>query len=224
MTLANERLEELDRTAATAEEAAVRRCRAAAEFIDAGHYETACEALGAFWRGVGQRPEVEGLEGSAAAEVLLQAGVLTGRLGASQQVEGAQAAAKDLITESAELFERAGLPDRVAGARADLAMCYCREGAYDEARVTLESAAALVRHDALLRARTMLRLAIVEVSAGRYGEALRLLTDSAPLFGEGVSHALRSSFHNELANVLQFIGKAEGRPDCTDRAIIEYTA
>ncbi|HEX8719817.1 MAG TPA: tetratricopeptide repeat protein [Pyrinomonadaceae bacterium] len=225
MTLANERFEELGAPAATtADERALRRCRAAAELTDAGQYQAACEALGDFWRGVGQRPRVEGLRGTAAAEVLLQAGVLTGRLGASQQVEGAQEAAKDLISEGAALFEHAGQPDRVAAARADLAMCYCREGAYDEARVTLESAAALIRHDSLLRARTMLRLAIVEVSAGRYGEALRLLTDSAPLFGEGVSHALRSSFHNEMANVLQFVGKAERRDDCFDRAIIEYTA
>ena len=224
MTLANNTLKEPGGFAATADERALHRCRAAAEFVDAGQYEAASVALGEFWLGVGQRPRVEGLNERAAGEVLLQAGVLTGRLGASQQAEGAQRAAKDLITESAALFERAGETDRVAAAHADLAMCYCREGAYDEARAMLESAAALVKHDALLKARTTLRSAIVEVSAGRYGDALRLLTNSAPLFGEGVSHALRSSFHNELANVLQFVGKAEGRPDCVDRAIIEYTA
>ena len=224
MTLTDERLKVAGGFPAPADDLALDRCRAAAEFLEAGQYESAREVLGGLWRGLGLRPPVEGLKETTAAEVLLQAGVLTGRLGARRQVEGAQEAARDLISESAALFEKGGLTERVAAARADLAMCYCREGAYDEARVTLESAAALVRNDSLLRARTVLRLAIVEVSAGRNGEALRLLSDSAPLFGEGASHALRSSFHNELANVLQLLGKAERRPDYMDRAIIEYTA
>jgi tetratricopeptide (TPR) repeat protein len=224
MTLADERVKETGDLAATADESALRRCRAAAEFLDAGQYESAREALGEFWRGVGHPPMIVGLSATTAAEVLLQAGVLSGRFGASKQVEGAQAAARELIGESAAIFERSGQTERVAAARADLAMCYSREGAYDEARMTLEDAAELVKHDALLKARISLRLAIVDVSAGCYNEALRLLTGSAQLFDEGVGHALRSNFHNELAIVLQFVGKAERRADYMDRAIIEYTA
>jgi tetratricopeptide (TPR) repeat protein len=52
----------------------------------------------------------------------------------------------------------------------------------------------------------------------------RLLTESAPLFGEGVSHRLRGIFHNELAIALRRLGTAERRQDFHDRAIIEYTA
>ena len=65
---------------------------------------------------------------------------------------------------------------------------------------------------------------MVESSAGRYSDTLRLLTDSAPLFGKGASHTLRGSFHNELAISLYFLGNAERRADYTDRAILEYTA
>jgi tetratricopeptide (TPR) repeat protein len=187
--------------------------------MHAGQYEAAQEALGAHWRGVGVRPHVEGLAEATAAEVLLQAGALSGWLGA-----GGQASAKDLISESAGLFERLGEVNRAAAARVELAVCYWREGSYGEARVLLEEAASRISGDAELKGKAVLRLVIVETSAGRYSDALRLLTDSTPLFQESTSHALTGSFHNELAIVLQLLGKAEQREDYTDRAILEYTA
>jgi tetratricopeptide (TPR) repeat protein len=224
MTLADERLKELDSLSLTADERAMLRCQVAADLIHVGQYEKGREALGELWRGTGQRPDVEGLADGTAAEVLLQAGVLSGWLGASKPVEGAQEASKDLISESAALFEKLGASNRAAASRADIALCYWREGAYAEARVMLEEAAALIKDDASLKAKTVLRFAIVETSAGRYSDALRLLMDSAPIFDEGVSHTLRGSFHNELARVLRRLGAAERRQDYFDRAIIEYTA
>ena len=152
--------------------------------------------------------------------MLLQAGVLSGWIG---EAKGAQDAAKDLIGESAALFEKLGESNRAA-ARAEIALCYWREGAYAEARVMLEEAAALIKDDASLKAKTVLRFAIMETAAGRYSDALQLLTNSAPLFDEGVSHTLRGSFHNELARVLRRLGAAERRADYYDRAVIEYTA
>ncbi len=223
MNLADERLKELDNPALADDERALVRCRVAADLIHQGRYDGAREALGELWRGVGERPNVEGLAVRTAAEVLLQAGVLSDRLGALGQVAGAQEAAKDLISESASLFEGLGESNRAAAARADLALCYWRAGAYDEARAILESAAALIRDDVPLKAKTVLRLAVVETSAGRYSATLRLLTDAAPLF-DTVSHTLRGSFHNELAIVLRRLGTAERRQDYLDRAIIEYTA
>jgi tetratricopeptide (TPR) repeat protein len=221
MNLADERLKELDNPSLTADERAMLRAQAAADLIHKGHYEAAREALGELWRGMGQRPNVEGLEDRAAAEVLLQAGVLSGWLG---KVKGAQDAAKDLLSESAALFEKLGEAKGAAGARADLSICYWREGSYGEARAVLESAAALVEENADLKAKTVLCFSVVESSAGRYGDVLRLLTDSAPLFTEGVSHRLRGIFHNELAIALRRLGTAERRQDYHDRAIIEYTA
>ena len=221
MTLADERLRELDNPSLTADERALLRSQVAADLIHKGQYPAAREALGGLWRGVGERPNVEGLGDRAAAEVLLQAGVLSGWLG---RVKGAQDAAKDLISESAALFEKLGESNRAAAARADIALCYWREGAYSEARVMLEEAAALIKDDASLKAKTVLRFAMVETYAGRYSDAFHLLRDYAPLFDEGVSHTLRGSFHNELARVLRRLGAAERRQDYNDRAIIEYTA
>jgi tetratricopeptide (TPR) repeat protein len=222
MTLAaDERLKELDNTGLTADERALLRSEVAADLAHKGQYEAAREALGELWRGTGERPNVEGLAETTAAEVLLQAGVLSGWLG---KIKGAQEAAKDLISESAALFERLGESNKAAAARAEIALCYWREGAYSEARVMLEEAAALIKDDASLKAKTVLRFAIVETSAGRYSDAFHLLTDAAPLFDEGVSNTLRGSFHNELARVLRRLGEVERRQDYFDRAIIEYTA
>lgn len=223
MTLADERLKALDNPSLTEDARALLRCRVAADLIHKGQHDAAREALGHLWRGIGERPDVEGLEESTAAEVLLQAGALSGWLGVSQQRQGAQEAAKDLISESAALFEKLGQADRAALARSDLALCYWREGAYDEARVLYvrafdESA------DAEQRAKVLLRRLTVEYSARRYDESLVLLKQYAHLFVEGVSHFLRGSFHNHLALVLRHLGSVEGRAEYYDRAIIEYTA
>lgn len=221
MNLADEHLRELDNPALTADEGATLRAQVAAGLIHKGQYEAAREVLGELWHGTGQRPNLEGLSERTTGEVLLQVGALSGWLG---RVKGAQEAAKDLLSESAALFEKLGESDRAATARAEIALCYWREGAYSEARVMLEQAAALIKDDSSLKAKTVLRFAVVETSAGRYSDALRLLTDSAPLFNEGMSHTLRGSFHNELALVLRRLGAAERRQDYFDRAIIEYTA
>jgi tetratricopeptide (TPR) repeat protein len=223
MNLTDDRLKGLDNPSLTEDERALLRCRVAADFTHRGQYDAAREALGELWQGVGERPKVEGLEESTAAEVLLQVGALSGWIGASQQLQGAQGAAKDFISESAALFEKLGQSDRAALARSDLALCYWREGAFDEARVLYVRAFDELA-DAEQRAKVLLRRLTVEYSAKKYGDALMLLTRHAHLFDEGVSHALRGSFHNHLALVLRHLGSVEGRAEYFDRAIIEYTA
>ena len=52
------------------------QCQAAEELIYRGQYEAARDALGNLWRGVGRRPDMEGITGTAEAEVLLQCGAL----------------------------------------------------------------------------------------------------------------------------------------------------
>src|SRR5215213_1626690 len=137
MTLADERLRELDNPSLTEGERATLRCQVAADLIHRGQHEAAAEALGELWRGVGERPNIEGLDERTVAEVLHQAGALSGLMGASRQISGAQSAAKDLLSESEALFERLGETAEAAFTRSDLALCYWREGAYDEARVLL---------------------------------------------------------------------------------------
>jgi tetratricopeptide (TPR) repeat protein len=201
------------------------RCRLARALEEAGDYEAARRAMGPLWQRIGERPLVDALDAGTAAEVLLRAGTLSGWIGSASQVEGAQGVAKDLISESAAIFESLGETARTAEAHIDLAICYWREGAFDEARVTLGQALSrLTDEDVELRARVFLNSTVVEVSARRLHDALRIITEAAPVFARSRSHALKGKFHLELALVLRLLGAAEGRGDYIDRALVEYTA
>jgi tetratricopeptide (TPR) repeat protein len=223
MNLADERLNELDNPTLTGNERISLRCDVASDLMLRGQYEAAREVLGELWRGIGERPNVEGMDERTAADVLLQAGVLSGWLGTCEQIAGAQEAAKNLISESAALFESLQETNRAAGARADLALCYWREGSYDEARVLLHNAFERVT-ETVWTAKLVTRLATVEFSACRYNAALSILEEYAHIFDERISHTIRGSFHNLLAIVLKQLGIMEERPDYLDRAIIEFTA
>jgi transcriptional regulator with PAS, ATPase and Fis domain len=198
---------------------------AAKEFEEIGNYEAACDALAEWWDRPGERPKVERLETDSAAEVLLRAGVLTGYVGSSKQIAGAQEIAKDLISESIRLFESLEKFEKVAEGQAELGHCYWRAGAYDDARVILSEA--LLRtspENSAQRAATLLRSAMVEACATRYSDALRFLKEAEPLFAASNSHAQKGTFHMERAIVLEELSTGEHREDYADHALIDYAA
>lgn len=206
-------------------ERVLRRCRLARELEDTGDHESARELLGPFWRHVGERPDVAELDDESAAELLLRSGTLTGWLGNLKQVKGAQEVAKDLIGESLSRFEQQGRVLRAAEARTELAYCYWREGAFDEARILLQQVIDRLGEDGSeLRLVALLRKALVESSATRFSDSLRILLDAAPLFEASNNHALKGRFHNELAYNFQSLGSTENRVDYIDRALVEFTA
>ena len=226
MTLAETLLQQLENPALSRDKRAQLRCQIAADFEHRGEYEAARDALAELWQGVGERPAIEGLSELIAAEVFLRVGSLSGYLGSVGQIEGAQEKAKDLISESITRFQALGETTRVAAAQSELGFCYRRAGAYDDARVVYREALKRLEDgiEKELRAKILLRLAIVETLSGRYNDSLRILTDETGFFEESTNDFLKGKFHNELALTLMFLGKAEHRPDYTDRAIIEYTA
>lgn len=200
------------------------RCRLARRLEGAGAYEEARELLRPFWSRIGDRPAVEGLDDETAAELLLRAGVLTNWIGGDARLEHAHEAAKDLVSEGLSLFERLGLAERAAEAQTELALCYWREGAVDEARVLLSDALARPGVGGEVKALALLRLAVFEDSATRYSEGYRILKENAALFESLDNHTLRGSFHNELATVYYHLGSSENREDFLDRALVEYAA
>ena len=202
------------------------RCQIAKELEESGNYEAARSAMGELWRRIGERPIVDDLGQRTTAEVLLRAGVLSGWIGSANQFKDAQEIAKNLITESITFFETLPESRKVAEGLTELAYCYWREGSYDEARIALHDAISrLNNEDNGLKALALLRSAIVEKSANRLNEALRILNDdTAPLIETCGSHTLKGNFHNTLAIVLEILGKAENREDYTDRALIELAA
>ncbi len=225
MDLANELLRELDTPGLSLNECAHLRCRLARHQEWAGDFDAAREALSDLWQGVGARPILGGLDDETKAQVLLRVGALTGWIGSAGQIEGSQEAAKDLISESLRIFEGLGRRIKVGEAHSDLALCYWREGAFDEARATLQMALAeFDEADIEQRAIALLRLAEVERASKRFNEALRIFNEAAPLFDELSHHYLVATFHFGLANVLNHLSSAENRPDYVDVALMEYTA
>jgi tetratricopeptide (TPR) repeat protein len=200
-------------------------CAQAQELEEIGKFQDARLTLSEFWQRIGDRPKLDGLEGPARAELLLRVGTLSGWIGSASQIPGAQEIAKDLISESSALFEELGLTEKVAETQVDLGICYWRQGAHDEARITFDAALQVVGDLAgqqMLRA--LLNKALVEEVSSRSNEALRILTEAEPLFETSSNHALKGKFHNEFATVLKNLGLADRREDYIDRALMQYTA
>ena len=157
--------------------------------------------------------------------MLLRIGNVAALLESADQMAGTQDTAKNLITQSIEVFEKTGQQERVAQARADLAMCYWREGEYDEARVLLKLVLSqLSGGQRELRTRALIRRAIVEKTAGRYIDALGLYKEAEPLVNEAGNHALKGAFHIGLGTLLNCRGLSERRSDFIDQSLIEFAA
>jgi tetratricopeptide (TPR) repeat protein len=224
MTLAEERLKELDNPSLTANGRALIRCRVAADFIHTGQYEAAREALGELWAGIGVRPGVRKLPPVVAAEVLLQCGVLSGWLGSARNVTGAQEKAKDLLSEALGKFQTQGEYKKVSEAQYELGICYWRVGAYDEARVILrEALKPLKQTDVELKAKILIRRTLVEMCENKFYEALSILKEAEPVFASA-SDAFKGRWHGQMGLVLVRLASVEGNTAYTDRAIIEFTA
>jgi CheY-like chemotaxis protein len=217
-------LQEQGRGLTTAERASL-CCRLAKQLEKAGEYEAACEALSEFWlKGQGS-PRLEELDQATSAQLLLRVGALAGWLGSTEQVEGNQETAKNLITRSVEMFAALGESQFIAEARSDLALCYWREGSYDEARDTLVGVIEEVRgSDNEMLVKALLRKAVVEKTAGRYVAALEIYREAATMIEQENAHAYRGELHNGLGTLLNCLGHAEGREDYIDRSLIEFAA
>lgn len=193
MTLADERLRELDNPSLTENERILIRCRVAADLIHKGQYEAAREALGELWRGVGQRPPVRRLPPAVDAEVLLRCGILTYWLGNAGNIAGAQEQAKDMLSEAARKFRAQGMHAKVSETQYELSTCYWWSGQHDEARLILQEALKpLTDADVELKAKILIRRSIVELWDNRCHDSLNILKEAEPVF-ESANDALKGS-------------------------------
>jgi tetratricopeptide (TPR) repeat protein len=199
-------------------------CDLARDFEDQGEYEEARKALGDYWRRIGEQPKLGGLELSTAAELLLRAGVLTGYVGSKNQIPDAQESAKDLITQSHTIYEARQNRKKIAEAQTELALIYWRTGENNNARACLNDALALLSIDNEVKAKAVIRLAVVEFRTARHEKALRLLRSHAQLFDRIQNHTLKGSYHHTLGNALEDLSVLKKRPDYVDNALLEYAA
>ena len=214
----------LDASHLSRDEEALSRCEIALEQRYFENVQGALEIMHPLWRGVGTRPATEGLQPETAADVFLCTGILTGWIGARNQIKDAQEGARNLITKSISYYESNNLTRNAAEAWSEIAYCYWREGRVNEARITLHEALERLPPSGLKRARALLKLADVEHSAARHYDVLKILTDNSAVFAS-IKHLLvKGSYHNELAITFRTIGTAENRPDYFQRALTEYKA
>lgn len=202
------------------------RCQLAKQLENVGNYDVAREVMGELWPHYEGYPALDDLDEATAAEVLLRTGTLVGWIGSAKQIEGSQETAKNLISESIRRFEALSLSGKVAEAQTEIAYCYWRQGAYKDARVWLQEALNRLSADTNdeVRAVALLRLAIVERSAKRFHDAMRIHVEAAPLFQKSGNDSLKGKFYNGFGFVLRNLGTAERRSDYIDRALIEYAA
>src|SRR5467141_996797 len=113
-------------------------CALAREKLEFGDYDAGCAALQPWWR-VGEWPKQAGLSQSAAAELLLAAGTLSGWVASTRHIEGGQNCAERLLSGAVALFDHLGEATKSGEARAELGYCYYRQGLFDLARTTLRS-------------------------------------------------------------------------------------
>lgn len=199
-------------------------CKLAREFENRGDYAEACEVMAAFWPRIGDRPELEGLAQPVAAEVLLRAGVLTGIVGSSRQITDAQETAKNLISESLTIFQSRKLKNKVAEAQIELALCYWRTGDYNNAADLLKLAFEHLSGDSELKAKAIVRVAIVDIDAGRLREALQTLAENAALYQKISNQTLKGCYHQTLGDALKDVWESGAPGDYLDRALVEYAA
>ena len=127
----------LDTSHLSRDEEALSRCKIALEQRDYENPQGALEIMRPLWRGVGTRPDTQGLQAETAANVVLCAGILTGWIGARNQIKDAQESARNLITKSITYYESNNLAREAAEAWSEIAYCYWREGRINEARIML---------------------------------------------------------------------------------------
>lgn len=200
-------------------------CELAKQFEKAGEYEAAFEALAELWPDRSLGPRIEELDQPTKAQVLLRVGNLAGWLGSTDQTIGSQERAKDFITRALEGFEELGSPESIAEARGDLALCYWREGSFDEARVQIRTALHLLPDDNdELRAVLLIRAGIIEERTQQLQEALRFYYEAGPIVERSEDHALKGAYHNEFALLFTRLGTEENRRDYLDKALIEAAA
>jgi len=193
-----------------------RACEEAQKLERAGDYEGARFALRGLWSRIGDRPRIAQLPVDTQAEVLWRVGSLSGLWGSAKQVSGAQEFARDLLTESITLFESLGEQDKRAEAMTDLALCSWRLGAQDNGRALFRQAVEGAQKPET-KLRTLTHASTVEISSGRYTDALALLNTAADLLLEVSDDWLHGCYHFQRALVYRNL-------ENVDEALVEYSA
>jgi tetratricopeptide (TPR) repeat protein len=212
----------LESAQTSANDQASSRCQKALELKDKGDYAGAQRVMRPLWKRVGDWPDITGLHPSVAAEVLLCTGILTSWIGSKNAIGSASDTARDLLNESLTYY--ASVRDKIMVGVVQIELGYrsWRMGVLDEARDMFTEALKNLTIDGNRRANAVFGLAVVEWSAFRFEESLKILTDSEPLFERITNHLLKGGYHNQIAMTLRSLAKPENKTSELRRALKEY--
>ena len=113
---------------------------------------------------------------------------------------------------------------KVAEAQIELALCYWRTGEHANAVDLLTLALEQLTSNSELRAKAIIRVAIVEIDAGHLTEALHELTNNAALFQKISNQTLKGCYYQALGDTLKDLWASGAPGDYVDRALVEYAA
>lgn len=202
-------------------EQALACCAIAREKLQTGDYDAGCSALEHWWR-LGDWPLHSKLSDTAAAELLLVAGTLSGWVASTKTILGGRKPAEALLSASIAISEQNGERAKAAEGRIELACCYYHQGVFDLARITLQQALAdLPESEQELKGIALIRLAVVERLSGNPQEALTLLSEATSLV-ECSDDWPKGRFHLEFANTLKDLCIAEEQDMHFEHAFDHY--
>ena len=99
---------------------------------------------------------------------------------------------KDLISESLTIFQSQRFKKKVAEAQIELALCYWRTGEYNHATDFLNLALARLPADSDLKAKAIIRTAIIDIDAAAFPKRYDLSPSMPPSF-KGLTTLQRSA-------------------------------
>jgi tetratricopeptide (TPR) repeat protein len=173
--------------------------------------------------GLGAKPNLSRYQPAERAEILLTVGALTCRLGSARQNRLAMEKAKDLLSESSDLFAKLGDTENQAQAQNELGVCYWRAGEHEEASVIFNRALELKPAIKTETACNLTqKLAAVEILLHNYRYAERLLRQAESLAANLDNDVLRGNlyFHQGLAQ--KKLGEEENKPRYLSSAVESY--
>lgn len=196
-------------------------CVIARQQIEVGNIRGASFALQR-WFTVGQWPRLQSLSLPIAADLLLTAGQLTGRVASSTQLARGQKHAEALLSGAISIFEQLGLKNCVADATSELGRCYDREGMFDLACQAYAAALDLLLDEHRnLKSTILLRMGFAEMKAGRLHDSLARLNEARRNVVL-VDPAIRAHFHTEMATTLGELAIEHHKRNYLDEASQHY--
>ena len=95
---------------------------------------------------------------------------------------------------------------------------------YNNASDLLKLALGQLTTDTELKAKAVIRAAIVDIDSGHLPEALQCLTDNIDLFQKISNYMLKGCYYQTFGDVLKDLWESQAPGDYLDRALLEYAA